>query len=170
MSSYKLAEEEKFWNILMHLMNLATPIAMDDFCHELRIDRRELHLYLCFLEEVGHAIEQKMVDDKMQLMPMPVQKNSVKIEFTLIEWLMFQCHFPVMNKVKDKLYHQLLVPKFEEIEEENAAHEIFSPLVRLEEILDQNGRIQKTTHLDQISEMIQYLEESIVDEVLSVVN
>ncbi len=98
---------EEWWKFLVALEELQKPKDLDLFLSHTQVKMSELDLYLPFLKSFG--VEVKIVDD--QIYPLE-EAWSIKIDFSLSEWMAFQEFWKKLNfykKEKHKGKKQLAI-------------------------------------------------------------
>lgn len=163
MSSQSMLDQGRFWEIIKYLVELDHKKNFDEICDDLSITNRQLNSFISFLKEVSYNLDHYSEDGVRLLCP-PSEKPKITLEFNLLEWLQFQAHFPALSACEDKPFHSEFVTKLSEVEQEYAAHDLFTPIETLNELME----IQSPQVVDGASvpknEIIAFIEESILDE------
>jgi hypothetical protein len=160
MSSNSILDQERFWTVIEYLTTLDQKKDFDNICGDLSITKPQLNSFINFLKEVDYQLEVVSTKSGKEVVP-PVTDSTIKIEFTLLEWLEFQAHFPAMGELEGKPFHNSFKSKLELLEKENSNHDLFAPLPTLENILD-NGKIELVS-TNSKNGIVAFIEESIID-------
>ncbi|MGK0367386.1 MAG: hypothetical protein ACI9QD_000520 [Thermoproteota archaeon] len=134
-SKLNLCENPKFWDVLKALTELNFRIEQKEFCHNLELSKDMLNSFLSFLNQVDYPIRLEEVDKKSWVVP-PSEKPVFSFNFTMIEWLAFQAHFPVISELQGKEFNNILVDKLIDIESKYQGSDLFAPLTVLDALQD----------------------------------
>ncbi len=106
MSEHKVILDDSFWKFLVSLEELVEKKDRALFCSSLNLDEEELLKYQMFL----NGMEVQFEIDQNYIYPLK-EKFSLKIEFSLSEWLAFQAAF----KEKENLsyFHRIVQNKLQ---------------------------------------------------------
>jgi hypothetical protein len=160
MKSSSILDQEKFWEIVEYLVELDHTKDFKAICLDLSITNRQLNSFINFLREVDYQLETAQTENGKDVIP-PEKDSTVKVEFSLLEWLEFQAHFPVIGTMEGKPFHKSIKNKLEQLESEHNNHDLFSPLPTLESILD-SGKLELIPSRFS-NGVIEFIEESIID-------
>jgi hypothetical protein len=164
MSSSSMLDQSKFWEIVKYLVQMDSTETFDEICENLSITKRQLNSFINFLKEVDYHLEYSSVQGAQKLSP-PESKPTIKMEFTLLEWLQFQAHFPTFSKDEGKPFHEDVRNKLASMENQYADHDIFQPLGLLEKLTEQSKpRVLEDGEVLPVNEVAAFIEESILDE------
>jgi len=131
MSSYQSPGSDRFWSIIKQLEELTSPLSVDKFCQNLGIGQVELYRAIHFYQIMKVQFVVKEIDQLEMIVP-PTEIPKIYIEMSLTEWLSFQGHFPVLDQVKDSLFHQILVDRLVNIERCYQEYDFFEAYAALE--------------------------------------
>jgi hypothetical protein len=106
MSEHKVILDDSFWKFLVSLEELVEKKDRALFCSSLNLDDEELLKYQMFLKEMDVQCE----IDQSFIYPLK-EKFSLKIEFSLSEWLAFQAAFK--DKENSSYYHRIVQNKLQ---------------------------------------------------------
>lgn len=149
MKSGSILDQRKFWEIIKYLVELDAKKSFEDICSELQINKRQLNSFITFLKEVNCQLELSSTEKGKVLNP-PKKQNKIEVEFTLLEWLQFQAHFPALSSLEQKPYHEDLKSKLIEIENKYKKSDLFKPLPTLEKLNE--NKLYGAKHLSLVSE------------------
>ena len=162
MTKNSILEQDKFWKVLKYLTEISGPKALKKICEDTNLQKWELHPFLNFLEEINYSFSISNEGDEKIFTP-PVDKPHFTLEFSLLEWVQFQAHFPKIAECVGSPYHAGFKEKLLAEEEKHKQSDIFSPVLTLEHVLME----QKPTLIDEANnpskEILIFLEESIVE-------
>jgi hypothetical protein len=163
MSSEQLLDEAKFWEIVKYLVDLDYKKDFDEICNDLNITNRKLNSYVSFLKEVNYQFDTENFDGEGKKLCPPKEKPEINLKFSLLEWLQFQAHFPVLAQCNERPYHSDVKSLLAKAENEHGAHDLFNPALALEEILESNKL--EAVEQDKLpqGEIISFIEECILD-------
>ncbi len=137
-------EDKRFWETLSYLMNLQTKTEIVNVLNDLAISEKELYSFISFLDSVHFHLTK----DNGHLVP-PQEKPLINVEFSLLEWLKFQAHFPLMEKNASRLpFHPELKNKLTQLEVQYAKYDLYAPLELMNKI--QLGQQQAKTTLKDL--------------------
>lgn len=163
MSSKQLLDEAKFWEIIKYLTQLDYKKDFDEICSDLSITKQKLNSFISFLNEVNYQLETEEFEGESKKLCPPGEKPTITLNFNLFEWLQFQAHFPVISECQNKPYHSDVKSILAKAENEYGDHDLFPPAMALEEILNANEPHIVTAGTLPQSEIIAFLEESILE-------
>ena len=106
--------------------------SFDDICTELRITKHQLNSFIHFLREVDCDLEY-FSENGIKSVRAPKDTPTMKVEFSLLEWLQFQANFLKLSQNKGKPYFDSLVEKFSSVERKYKNHDIYTPLEKFEQ-------------------------------------
>lgn len=157
MSYSSVLKQEKFWQVLKTLSKLEGKHKWEDVCLELSLTSKQLNSFLVFLREVDFVFE---LDKSEQFITAPADKPKVDLQFSLLEWLEFQAHFPYLEKAKGEPFHDEFEMKMEDFENEYKSLNLFSPLDVFEhsnqhdfQVYDEEKQIKQLV-LDEIEKSV----------------
>jgi len=144
MSNSSILDQEKFWKVLSFLTDLNEEKQFSKIADELSISNWELNSFVNFLAEVEYPFTVEGKGESRIFHP-PKRKPEYKTDFSLLEWLQFQAHFPKMGECEGRVFHDGFKQKLKEIENKFSHSDLFSPAATLESILNKH----KPTLLDE---------------------
>lgn len=161
MSSSSLLDQQKFWDVINYLMNIDQKKSFDQICEDLKITKHQLNSFIHFLKEVNCNLEYHCENGTKGLKA-PEQLPSIKVEFTLLEWLQFQANFPLLSQNQEKPYFETIAKKLAKVERQYGKHELFTPLEKLESTQQLKLSVIKgQSHFNH--GVLEFLEEAILD-------
>ena len=165
MTNNSILNQEKFWNILEYLVSLDHNKNFEEICTDLSITKWQLNSFISFLKQVDYQLEIYQCEEK-KFVKIPDKKPSIKMEFSLLEWLSFQAHFPIMAQAEGKPFHEDLKEKLVQLESQFKEHDLYEPLPTLESILDSgNLELVGSNETQAKSGIISFLEESVLEKI-----
>ena len=129
MSHDSILNQKKFWEVLKYLSKLEVKTSWKEACAELGLTSKQLNSFLVFLREVNYIFEVEFETSGSEgFLTPPSSRPKIDMQFSLIEWLEFQAHFPYLENCKDAPFHEDIEMKLEEFENEYQSFDLFSPL------------------------------------------
>ncbi len=166
MSESSILNQERFWKVLKFLAELDVGKSSHQICEELSISKWELNSFLNFMSEVGYqfSIDISSGEDKM-IIP-PEDKPNFVLEFSFLEWIQFQAHFPKLAECSDEPFHGEFRDKLSDAEDRYSDFDIFSPLMTLDNIFKQHEPSLVEEVSNPAKEILLFIEEAIIDRAL----
>jgi hypothetical protein len=162
MTKNSILEQDKFWMVLEYLTNISKPLTLVQICEETNLQKWELNPFLNFLEEINYPFSVSK-EGKERVFTPPEVKPNFTLEFSLLEWIQFQAHFPKISECDGSPYHQGFRQKLLTEEEKYKQSDIFSPVLTLENVLKEHGPSLLDEGSNPSKEVLIFLEESIVE-------
>lgn len=165
MRESSILDQKKFWDIIKYLVDLDKEKNIEDICSDLEITKQQLNSFIHFLREVDCQLEVSAEEDNLSVFPAP-HIPKINIEFTLLEWLQFQAHFPALSTMRNKPYHDDIREKFLKVEKKYKKNDLYVPLQTISKLYEDTRRLKLVgepdkEHLNQIAAVI---EEAILRE------
>jgi hypothetical protein len=169
MINNSVLDQDKFWAVLKHLIELKEPRPFSRILLDTSVSKWELNSFINFLSEIGCEFKiENMKEDKMFI---PSQESpEFNLQFSLLEWVQFQAHFPKLSECDGKPYHDDFREKIEKAEVKYQEYDIFSPLVTLDNIFKEHQPSLIENSKKPSKEVLIFLEESILDQKVVQVN
>lgn len=143
MSNPNLIEKVSFWKNIEFLMTLRGVQPISYILSSLEIENKQLEHYVRFLNEIGLSFVLSSTHLENTMAEPGDDEVKIKFEFSLLEWLQFQAHFPYISKAKSKPFYEGLSDKLSSVEEEYKEHDLFSAVENLEKsIISVEGQIK----------------------------
>lgn len=161
MSDKNVLEEHKFWSVLKFLLDIKEPVHLDSVCIELNIAKSELKSFVSFLEDLSYKFEYSGHPE--HLLTPPMNGPTVNLEFSLLEWLQLQAHFPLFEAYAEKPFFEEIRENLAKAELLNKERDLFKPLLTFEKIYNEQNKIQAVC-ANQQKGIVEFLEEAIWDE------
>lgn len=161
MSSSSLMESEQFWKVVEYLLELDSKTDIGQICKELSLSKKQLNSFISFMRDINCEFG---YDSSEQTLTPPEDKATIKFEFTILEWLKFQAHFPFLGEAKDKPFHADISKKLAQIENYNYQYDIYTPISLLEDLTDQDFQVVDENYATSVSGITAFLEEVILEE------
>tara|TARA_Y100000768_G_scaffold387484_1_gene378959 strand:- start:7254 stop:8237 length:984 start_codon:yes stop_codon:yes gene_type:complete len=161
MTKSSVLDQEKFWTIVRYLVELESDKSFEDICLELTLTKKQLHSFINFLKEVDCHLETYQKESKKFLSPAK-ELPQIEMNFTLLEWLQFQAHFPAITSMHAKPFHEDVKKKLIDVEQEYANHDLFSPLETFSKLYSEKhlSLVGKAGLTDSVVEKV---EQALVD-------
>lgn len=162
MDNNSLINQEHFWLILKRLSQVEFNTSRSTLMRELGATEFQLNAILVFMQEIGFEFVHEEIEGVKYLRLEPHQKQ-VKVNFSLLEWVQFQAHFPALSHCADQPYHEDFKLKLIELEDKFKENDLFKPLQALEEIFNQSQPSLVMNQNNPLQQILIFLEESIIE-------
>jgi hypothetical protein len=162
MENNSILDQAKFWEIVTFLVELNQEMSFQALSSELNVSKKQLNSFIHFLEGVNCRFSTKGEGDSRVLIP-NLENHKIVFEFTLVEWLQFQAHFPCLDSVSEAPYHQRLKSKLASIEHAYQGHDLFSPLEVLDNLYSNELSLVSESPKDKANFFVGLIEEAILD-------
>lgn len=162
MKNSSILDQAKFWDTITFLVELNQERSFEDLVSELCVSTNQLNSIIHFLAEVNCHFDVKGKDNARILVPRP-ENHKVSFEFSLVEWLQFQAHFPCFDSIADKPYHARLKNKLASIEDAYKPYDLFSPIQVLDNLYSSELSIVGEDPKQLISQFVVMIEEAMLD-------
>jgi hypothetical protein len=162
MKKSSILDQAKFWDIITFLVELDQNRSFDDLVSELCVNKNQLNSIIHFLEEVNCHFDVVKDGDDRTLVPSP-ENHKIVFEFSLVEWLQFQAHFPCFESIADKPYHTRLQSKLASIEEAYRPYDLFSPIKVLDNLYSNELAIVGDDPKQLVNRYVEIIEEAMLD-------
>lgn len=168
MKKLSAIDEQKFWQVIKFLLELKEKTSFAHIEQHLELEKWELNTYLHFLQNLNYKFEVVSEDEKF-IIPHQEENQNIKIEFSLLEWLQFQAHFPAISECEGKPFHKEFKKKLVELENEYQDFDLFNSIEVLDGIFQSSALSIVRDGNSSIKEVIAFLEEAVLDkEVVSI--
>jgi len=163
MKESSILDQQKFWNIIRYLIDLDSEKSVNDICLELAISTQQLNSFVHFLKEVDCQLEMSTSENEMHISP-PLKTPTINLEFSLLEWLQFQAHFPAISTQESKPFHEDIKQKFLNIEKKYQKNDMYLPLQTLNQLYEENKKfkIVGSPSGKDLNQIVSVIEEAIL--------
>lgn len=163
MKKTTILDQQRFWEIIEYFVKLDNVTKFSDICENLCVTRNQLNSLIIFFKEVGYQFETMGSKDEKVLLPLECEP-VIKIDFSLLEWLEFQAHFPLISSLESKPFHKDIKNKLTQVENTHQEHDLFEPLPVLESLWEQAplSLVEGDSHTKEKG-IIAFIEESVID-------
>lgn len=141
MRDSSILDQQKFWDIIKYLIQLDSKKSSDQICDDLEITKQQLNSFIHFLKEVDCQLETTGEDEVNEVYP-AANLPSIQLEFSLLEWLQFQAHFPVIASQEGKPFHDDIREKFLKIEKDYKKNDMYLPLQTINKLYQDSSTLQ----------------------------
>lgn len=111
----KYIEDSAFWKILSEFESTTNSIKMENICEKFSVNEDEIFDIVSYLDSFDYKVKVSDKKGVRYLIP-PEEKINIQFNFSFVEWLAMQSHFPKMSELADMPFHDLLANKLGEVE------------------------------------------------------
>lgn len=141
MLKQSILDNEEFWLIIQKLLELKDTCKLEDLENRFSINRDDLISYIYFLNDLNCDFSIKEDSGESFLIPSKTVPN-IKLEFSILEWLQFQAHFPIFSILENKVFHEEFKEKLISIEDSYQESLLFDSLPTLEKSLEEKNKLK----------------------------
>ena len=162
MRDSSILNQKKFWDIVKYLVDLDQKKSANQICDELDISSGQLNSFIHFLKEVDCQLETTFNKETLEVAPAQ-ELPKINLEFTLLEWLQFQAHFPAISSQENKPFHGAIKEKFLKVEKDYQKNDMYLPLQTIDKLYHESNGLRlvgevdsktKNKHVEQIEKAI----------------
>lgn len=156
--------DKLFWKCISYLMGLKAKKPLGEVCSELDVEESLVYTLVSFLDSLHFYMEVRE-EGGVKVLVAPEEKPLINIEFSLLEWLQFQTHFPQLASSPGSLgLHEEFFKKLADIENKYKKFDFFTAESLLK---NAHPSTKALTSINDIVENEIHIDDEIEDNILN---
>ena len=123
-------EQQEFWQALSALLSLSMAKSHREVLEQSQVSAENLAHAIGFLQAMNLDIATVEIENELWVRP-PERWPKVRFEFSVLEWLAFQAHFPFLENLKNTPFFEILSGVLGQTERRQKDLDLFLGLERM---------------------------------------
>lgn len=123
-------EVPDFWQAISVLTTITSAQKQSEVLEMAQVSSETLVQAMCFLQVMNLELQLVEIEGELWIRP-PEYWPKVKVEFSVIEWLAFQAHFPFLESLKNTPFFEILSGMLGSAERKQKELDLFLALERM---------------------------------------